>query len=50
MSAVESDWVTPPTGGEAYIPLAADKRARSERIMAEAMKKLRGDSEKSDDR
>jgi hypothetical protein len=28
-------WAEPETGGEAYIPLAPSKRARSERILAE---------------
>lgn len=35
-------WAEPETGGEAYIPLAESKRARSEMIMAETARRLGG--------
>jgi hypothetical protein len=35
-------WAEDETGGEAYIPLAASKRARSRRIAAETVKRLGG--------
>lgn len=35
-------WAEPETGGEAYIPLAPSKRARSEAIMAETAARLGG--------
>lgn len=35
-------WAEPETGGEAYIPLAPAKRARSEAVMAETARRLGG--------
>lgn len=35
-------WAEPETGGEAYIPLAPSKRARSEAIMAETAERMGG--------